>query len=57
MKKMVKNIVVACVVLWAIVYGIIALVQWIFANWIVALCILGGVVLVGVIVAFMVSRD
>ena len=48
---------IAFVILWAIVYGFIALMQWIFANWIVALCILGGVVLVGGIVAFVVSRD
>ena len=48
---------IAFVILWAIVYGFIALMQWIFANWIITLCILGGVVLIGVIVAFMVSRD
>lgn len=32
------------VIIWAITYGIIALVKWICANWILVLCILGGIV-------------
>ena len=44
------------VVLWAIVYGIIALVQWIFANWVLVLCILGGVVVIGGIIAIIVLK-
>ena len=48
---------IAFVVLWAIVYGIIALVQWIFANWILILCILGGVVVIGGIIAIIALRE
>lgn len=32
------------VIIWAVTYGIIALVKWICANWILVLCILGGIV-------------
>lgn len=39
------------VVLWAITYGIIAAVKWLTANWVLVLCILGGVVAVVGIVA------
>ncbi|MBR5779758.1 MAG: hypothetical protein IKY21_03935 [Clostridia bacterium] len=48
---------IAFVILWAIVYGIIALVQWIFANWILILCILGGVVVIGGIIAIIALRE
>lgn len=48
---------IAFVVLWAIVYGIIALVQWVFANWILILCILGGVVVIGGIIAIIALRE
>lgn len=48
---------IAFVVLWAIVYGIIALVQWIFANWVLILCILGGVVVIGGIIAIIALRE
>ena len=48
---------IAFVILWAIVYGIIALVQWIFANWVVVLCILGGIIVVGGIIAIIALRE
>ena len=48
---------IAFVILWAIVYGIIALVQWIFANWAWTLCILGGVVVIGGIVTIIVLKQ
>ena len=48
---------IAFVILWAIVYGIIALVQWIFANWILILCILGGAVVIGGIIAIIALRE
>ena len=48
---------IAFVILWAIVYGIIALVQWIFANWVLILCILGGVVVIGGIIAIIALRE
>lgn len=47
---------IAFVILWAIVYGIIALVQWIFANWVLILCILGGIVVVGGIITIIVLK-
>ena len=47
---------IAFVILWAMVYGIIALVQWIFVNWILILCILGGVVVIGGIVTIIVLK-
>ena len=47
---------IAFVILWAIVYGIIALVQWIFANWVLVLCILGGAVVIGGIIAIIVLK-
>ena len=48
---------IAFVILWAIVYGIIALVQWIFVNWILILCILGGAVVIGGIIAIIALRE
>ena len=48
---------IAFVILWAIVYGIIALAQWIFANWVWILCILGGVVVIGGIVTIIVLKQ
>ena len=48
---------IAFVILWAIVYGIIALVQWIFANWVLVLCILVGIVVVGGIIAIIALRE
>ena len=33
---------VAFVVLWALVYGLIAAVRWIWANWVLVLVIIGG---------------
>ena len=34
------------VVLWAVTYGIIAAVKWLTDNWVLVLCIMGGVVAV-----------
>ena len=48
---------IAFVILWAIVYGIIALVQWIFANWVVVLCIFGGIIVVGGLIAIIALRE
>ena len=47
---------IAFVILWAIVYGIIAFLQWIFANWIVSICILSGLIVIVAVIAFM-RRD
>lgn len=32
------------VVLWAVTYGVIVAVRWLAANWVMVLCILGGIV-------------
>lgn len=34
------------VVLWAVTYGVIVAVRWLTANWVMVLCILGGIVAV-----------
>lgn len=38
-------------VLWAITYGVITAVKWIFYNWILVLSILGGIVVISGIIA------
>ena len=35
---------ILCVILWAVTYGIIAVVKWLTDNWVLVLSILGGVV-------------
>ena len=47
---------IAFVILWAVVYGIIALVQWMLKNWIIVLCILGGIIVVAGIVAIIMLK-
>lgn len=47
---------IAFVVLWAITYGIIALIKWIFANWVLILCILGGIAVICGIIAIIVLK-
>ena len=38
--------------LWAVTYGVIVTVRWLTANWVMVLCILGGIVVVaGIAVA------
>lgn len=37
---------VVFIVLWAVTYGVIALVRWICTNWVLVLCILGGILLI-----------
>lgn len=40
------------VALWAVTYGVIVTVRWLTANWVMVLCILGGIVVVaGIAVA------
>ena len=34
----------AFVIIWAVIYGVIAVVKWICANWVLVLCILGAIV-------------
>lgn len=44
-------------ILWGITYGIIALIKWIFANWVLILCILGGIaVICGIITIIMLKK-
>ena len=44
------------IILWAIAYGIIALVQRIFTNWVLILSILGGIIVAGGIIAIVVLK-
>ena len=43
------------VIIWAITYGVIAFVKWFCANWILVLCVLGGIVLLAAIIAITIS--
>lgn len=43
------------VIIWAVAYGVIAFVKWLCANWILVLCILGGIVVLAAIFAITVS--
>lgn len=42
------------VVIWAITYGIITIVKWITANWVIVVSSLGGVLLIAGIIALVV---
>ncbi len=48
---------IAFIILWAMVYGVIALVKWIFTNWVIALCIVIGIIVLGIVVAVIVNRN
>lgn len=37
-------------VLWAVTYGVIAAVRWLIENWVMVLCILGGIVAIAGVV-------
>ena len=43
------------VIIWAITYGVIAFVKWLCANWILVLCVFGGIVLLSAIFAITMS--
>ena len=43
------------VIIWAITYGILALVKWLCSNWILVLCVLGGIVLLAAIITITIS--
>ena len=42
------------VAMWVVTYAVIALVQWITANWIIILSVLGGLVLIAGVIAVIV---
>ena len=44
------------VIIWAITYAIIAIVKWIFANWIIILSILGAIIIISGVIAIIVLR-
>ena len=48
---------VAFIIIWAVTYGIIALAKWIFANWIIVLCILAGMIILGIVIAVVLNRN
>ena len=43
------------VIIWAVTYGVIAFVKWLCANWILVLCVLGGIVLLAAIITITIS--
>ena len=43
------------VIIWAVTYGVIAFIKWLCANWVLVLCILGGIVLLAAIIAITIS--
>ena len=43
------------VIIWAVTYGVIAFVKWLCANWILVLCVLGGIVLLVAIITTTIS--
>ena len=45
------------VIIWAITYGVIALAKWIFANWVIALCILIGIIVLSIVIAIVINRN
>ena len=48
--------VVVFIPIWAAVYGIIALAQWVMGHWVIALCILVGLIILGIAVLFIIKR-
>ena len=46
---------VVFVAIWAVTYGVIAFVKWLCANWILVLCVLGGIVLLVAIITTTIS--
>ena len=42
--------------IWAAVYGVIVLAQWVVAHWVIATCIFAGLLLSGITVFFVLKR-
>lgn len=42
-------------IIWAVMYGIIAFIKWLCANWILVLCVLGSIVLLAAIITITIS--
>ena len=47
---------IAFVIMWAITYAVIAVVKWIFAYWVLIVCILGVALLIAGIVTIIILR-
>lgn len=43
------------VIIWAIAYGVIAFIKWLCANWVLVLCVLGGIVALAAITTITIS--
>jgi hypothetical protein len=43
------------IIIWTITYCLICLVKWICSNWIFVLCILGAILIIGLLVTIIVS--
>ena len=48
---------VAFVIIWAVTYGIIALAKRIFANWVIALCIIIGIIMLSIVIVIVINRN
>ena len=48
--------VIAFVIMWAVTYAVIAVVKWIFAHWVLIVCILGVSLLIAGIITIIVLR-
>ncbi len=45
------------VIIWAIVYGIIALFKWVFAHWVIILSVLGGLLVIATVVILIIWNN
>ena len=43
------------VIIWAVTYGVIAVVKWICANWVLVLCILLGIVVLAATISIIIA--
>ena len=48
---------IAFEIIWSVTYGIIAIAKWIFANWVIALCILIGIIVLSIVIAIFINRN
>ena len=47
---------ISFVIMWAVTYAVIAVVKWIFAHWVLIVCILGAALLIAGIITIIVLR-
>ena len=47
---------ISFVIMWAVTYAVIAAVKWIFAHWVLVVCILGAILLIAGMAAIIILR-